>query len=219
MSKLIIFDFDGTIADSMWAWDELGEDTINENHLPLIDDYEDVIRTMSVPDFADYLSGIYPQLGNGKQILSNWHEKMVFKYCNQVSLKSGVREFLDYLKSNNYKLYLASATCYDVLNEALNHFDLKQYFDFILTEEIVGISKRNPQIYQVCIDRAKSDIDNTIVFEDAIHAVETVKNLGIKVCAIKDYSMRNHEEEIKKTADLYIEDYCNFNQLKNFILG
>ena len=217
MSKLIIFDFDGTIADSMWAWDELGRNALEENNIEVMPDYEEVIRTMSVPDFAKYLSGRYPELGSGSQLLADWHTKMVFNYCNRIALKGGVKTFLDFLKSNKFKLYLASATCYDVLIEALNHFGLKKYFDFILTEEIVGISKRSPDIYRLCMNKANSGIEDTIIFEDAVHAVYTAKNLGAKVCAIKDFSMRDHEDEIKKIADLYIKDYSDLDSLQKFV--
>jgi beta-phosphoglucomutase-like phosphatase (HAD superfamily) len=153
MNKLIIFDFDGTIADSMWCWDALGKDMMIANNIPIFDDYDKVIRTMSVPHFAIYMSKYYPQLGTSENIMNKWHEKMIFNYKTKVHLKKGVVPFLEYLKSMHYTLYLASATHLKVLSKALAHFQINHYFDFIITEETIGISKRDPKIYQICMDK------------------------------------------------------------------
>lgn len=214
---LIIFDFDGTIADSMWAWDELGRDTLEEYNLPPLPDYENVIRSMSVPDFSVYLSGKYPVLGTDGQLMSVWHRKMLYNYLNRVKLKEGIIPFLDYLKKNKYTVYLASATHYSILIQALEHFKLTEYFDFIITEEVVGISKRDPKIYDLCIKKANASKKDTIVFEDAVHAVKTIKAMGIKVCAVSDYSMRDHAGEVAEAADLVIDDFTDLDALIKFI--
>ena len=215
--KLILFDFDGTIADSMWAWDELGKITLSENGLPPIDNYEEIIRTMSVPHFSVYLANLYPSLGSADSLMAKWHEKMVYNYKNRVHLKKGIVEFLEYLKGNKYTVYLASATHYDILIQALEHFNLVKYFDFILTEERVGVSKRDPKIYNMCAEKVQCKTNEIYLFEDAVHAVKTAKNIGINVCAISDYSMRNSVAEIKQCADMYLDDFSDLNVLIHFI--
>lgn len=216
-NKLIIFDFDGTIADSMWAWDELGRVTMEEYGIPVPEDYESVIRTMSVPNFSVYLSGKHPVLGTAEELMASWHKKMVYNYRNRISLKPGILTFLDYLKERGYTLYLASATHYKVLMEAVKHFALEKYFDFIITEEIVGISKRDPKIYRMCMEKAGTDTGSTYLFEDANHAVKTAKTLGLNVCGIEDYSMRDHVDEVRAYSDLYLEDFSDLEALKTFI--
>lgn len=218
-NKLVIFDFDGTIADSMWAWDELGRVSLEENGLPLLENYEQIIRTMSVPHFSEYLSNIYPALGPSDKLMADWHKKMVYNYCNRIRLKSGIFTLLDYLKQQNYTIYLASATHYDVLIQAVRHFDLEKYFDFIITEERVGVSKRDPKIYRMCMERANCSIDNIYLFEDANHAVKTAKNLGVNVCGISDYSMREHVQEVKDNSDIYLNDFTDIETIKKFLEG
>ena len=217
MNKLIIFDFDGTIVDSMWAWDALGRETLQENLLPPLPDYENIIRTMSVPDFSRFLSKKYPSLAPSDKLMSAWHNKMIFNYFNRVSLKKGIIEFLDFLKQNGYTVFLASATKYEVLLEAVKHFNLEKYFDQILTEERVGATKREPKIYLDCAQMAGCDVKNVVLFEDAVHALKTAKSIGIKTCGISDYSMRAHIDEIKTTVDVYLDDFTDLNLLKNFL--
>jgi HAD superfamily hydrolase (TIGR01509 family) len=215
--KLIIFDFDGTIADSMWAWDELGRVTLEERGLPPLENYEAIIRTMSVPHFSEYLSKAYPSLAPAEELMAHWHEKMVYNYCNRVQLKAGIIELLDYLKAQGYLLYLASATHYKVLIQAVRHFDLEKYFDFIITEEVVGISKRDPKIYEMCVERSGCDLQHIYLFEDANHAVKTAKTLGVNVCGISDYSMRAHVDEVKSYSDIYMDDFTDMERIKAFL--
>ena len=215
--KLIIFDFDGTIADSMWAWDDLGENTLKENNIPLFSDYRDVIRTMSVLNFSSYLTKRFPELGDAKDLMDHWHDVMEYKYTHEVKLKKGIVEFLELLKSKGYILYLASATKYEVLMKAVKHFDLEKYFSFIITETIVGISKRDPKIYKLCEEKANVSSKDIRIFEDADHAIKTAKAAGYKVCAIEDKSMVKKVDYIKKTADLYLEDFTDTNKLLKFI--
>lgn len=216
-NKLIIFDFDGTIADSMWAWDELGRVTLEENGLPPLENYEAIIRTMSVPHFSEYLSKIYPSLAPAEKLMASWHEKMVYNYCNRIPLKAGIVALLDYLKAQGYILYLASATHYTVLIQAVRHFNLEKYFDFIITEEVVGISKRDPKIYQMCMEKSGCTLENIYLFEDANHAVKTAKTLGVNVCGISDYSMRDHVAEVKQNSDIYLDDFTDLDKIKVFL--
>lgn len=217
ISKLIIFDFDGTIADSMWAWDELGSDTLKENGLPPLKNYDKVIRTMSVPDFSVFLTDKYRELGAADELMAKWHDKMIYNYCNRVKLKNGIVEFLTFLKAEGYTVYLASATHLRVLTRAIEHFDLKKFFDFIITEEIVGVSKRDPKIYELCMEKAGSVPDTTYLFEDAVHAVTTAKKLGINVCALSDASMIEYKTDVMRNSDIYVDDFLNFDLLQKFV--
>ena len=215
--KLVLFDFDGTIVDSMWAWDELGKNTINERNLPPLRNYDSIIRTMSVPDFSVFLADYYPSLAPAKKLMAEWHEKMLVNYLNKIFLKKGVVSFLNYLRDTNHVIYLASATHFSILSKALDHFEIKSYFDYIVTEEQVGISKRNPMIYNLCAEKANCPKDKIYLFEDAIHAIETAKGIGINVCAVADASMRNSVDEIKHISDLYVEDFSDLMLLCKFL--
>ena len=217
MQKLILFDFDGTIADSMWAWDELGRVTLEEEGLPPLEGYEEIIRTMSVPDFSVYLAQRYPSLAPADALMARWHRKMICNYLHRIPLKQGIRPFLRYLKRKKYTVYLASATHYDVLMQALEHFRLTGYFEYILTEEQVGLSKRDPKIYRMCAEKAGCAAQDIYLFEDAVHAVRTAKDIGMHVCAVSDVSMRASREEIRRIADLYVEDFSDLAALKRFI--
>ena len=49
--------------------------------------------------------------------------------------------------------------------------------------------------------------DNTLVFEDAVYAIRTLKKAGYTVVGIEDYDSERDREEIIKLSDYYIRDY------------
>ena len=53
-----------------------------------------------------------------------------------------------------------------------------------------------------------SSLEETIVVEDALYAIQTAKNAGYFVIAIEDDSERRHKDDIIETADVYVKDHA-----------
>lgn len=69
----------------------------------------------------------------------------------------------------------------------------------------------------MCVKKSGYPIENIYLFEEANHAVKTAKLLGVNVCAISDYSMREHVDEVKKYSDLYLDDFTDLTSIKKFL--
>ena len=46
-----------------------------------------------------------------------------------------------------------------------------------------------------------------MIFEDALHAIETAKAAGFRVCGVYDDSAREDQEAIRRIADYYITSF------------
>lgn len=55
--------------------------------------------------------------------------------------------------------------------------------------------------------RLRSTKRDTVVFEDALHAIQTAKNAGFRVAAVYDPSAEADQEEIRRIADYYIRSF------------
>ena len=55
--------------------------------------------------------------------------------------------------------------------------------------------------------RLRSNKKDTVVFEDALHAIQTAKNAGFRVAAVYDPSAEEDQDAIRAIADYYIRSF------------
>ena len=207
--KTAIFDMDGTLIDSLMLWDilwslfgkEYGKDI---NFRPSLND-DKTVRTLILKDAMDLVHKNYGFGNSGEELLARANDIMNDFYATKVELKKGVREFLEYLKSQGVKMCIASATAPELLKTALDHCEITEYFQKIFSCADIGKGKEFPDIFLVCKDYFGGETEETWVFEDSLVAIETAAKIGMPTVGIYDkYNFGG--EEIKKIVNEYIAD-------------
>lgn len=87
---------------------------------------------------------------------------------------------------------------------------LLPYFSCLLTCSEVGAGKDRPDIYFAALAALSAKREETLVFEDAVHAIETAKAAGFAVAAVRDASMEAQAPRIRALADLYLDALSDF---------
>ena len=105
-------------------------------------------------------------------------------------------------------MYVATATDRHLAEAALRRTGLDGYFRGILTSQEVGVGKKDsPEIYERCMRRLRSNKKDTVIFEDALHAVRTAKAAGFRVCGVYDSFAPEDQEEMRRLCDYYITSF------------
>ena len=113
-------------------------------------------------------------------------------------------------------MYVATATDRPLVEAALRHAGIDGYFRGIITSREAGQTKREgPEIYERAMRRLRSNKKDTVVFEDALHAVQTAKAAGFRVAAVYDPSEPD-QEELRRLADYYITSYEEMFETTDF---
>ena len=190
--KLLIFDMDGTLLDSMKLWKYLGRIYLQSKGKLAQDNLEEVLDIMTLNESASYLKSTY-NLNESLDIIENQILDMIEdKYLNEIPLKEGVKEYLIQLNKMGYKMCILTTS----QRPAILHL-----FDKVYTDKDFELSKRNPQIYlQVCRDMNEKPQD-TVVFEDALYAVESAKLAHCKVVGIYDEYYKDDWNKIVSISD------------------
>jgi HAD superfamily hydrolase (TIGR01509 family) len=207
--KGAIFDMDGTLVDSLMVWDVLwsrfGEKFLNDPTFHPDTDADKAVRTMTLRDAMNFIHERYNIAESGAALLDTANEMMREFYFNDVKLKPGVREFLDYLTEKGVKMCIASATSTDLLDIAIDHCDLRKYFPKIFSCGAIGKGKDVPDIYLLALDYLGTDKAETWVFEDSYVALCTASGIGLPTVGIYDkYNFDTDKLEAKST--IYIPD-------------
>ena len=209
MIKGAIFDFDGTLVDSMFIWDTFGEDYLRTLGKEPKENLTETFKTFTLEQAAEYYREHYGVTLSVGEIVDGVNEMVTKIYRTKVTLKDGVREFLEVLKSQGVKMCVATVTDRPIVEDVLCNLGIRDFFTEIFTCAEVGYNKETPHIYRVALEALGTKKDETVVFEDALHALMTAKNDGFHVAGVYD----KHEARqiaMRAEADYYISDYKSF---------
>lgn len=215
MIKGAIFDLDGTLFDSMFIWDTIGEIYLRSIGYEPKENLNETFKTMSLYNAACYYKSEYGVTLSVDEIMDGVNRMVEKYYINEVQLKTGVYDFIKHLHNIGVKMCIATATDKYLVEAALKRCGIKECFSEIFTCTSVGHSKDEPDIYREALRHLATPKEDTFVFEDAIYAIRTAKKDGFRVVAIYDKSEEN-QAEIKSLCDYYITDYTDMQEFWKF---
>ncbi len=205
--KAIIFDLDGTLVDSMWMWKDIDIEYLGRYGYELPPELQKDIEGMSMTETAIYFKERFHIEQSLEEIKQEWLDMARDKYCYQVPLKNGVKEFLTYLKEKNIKIGIASSNGIELVQVVLKANGIDEYFDSVHTCCEVEKGKPNPDIYLLVADTLEVRPEECLVMEDVPMGILAGKRAGMRTCAIEDDFSMDQVQEKRKLADYYINDY------------
>lgn len=216
--KCAIFDFDGTLFDSMFIWDHVGEIYLRSLGKEPKPSMREDVRALSLYQSACYLQKEYDLALTTEQIMEDINQTIEHFYVHEVLPKPGVVVFLEQMKKAGILMCIATASNRSQIEAALRRCGMEHYFEAIFTCGEVGHGKDEPVIFRKAMEHFGADRSTTIVFEDAIHAVQTAKADGFPVVAVSDNSEKR-QNEIRTLSDCYIADFADTEDFWKFALA
>ncbi|MDP4118131.1 MAG: HAD family phosphatase [Bacillota bacterium] len=201
-----IFDLDGTLLDSMFMWNNIGEEYLRKREIEPKTNLNEKLKAMSLYQAACYYIKEYNLKDTAEDIIKDITHMIEHFYVDVVQPKPGVKNFLMCLADKGVKMCIATATDRHLAEVALARCNLLGYFGEIFTCACVGKGKDEPDIFLKCLDFLTTEKEFTFVFEDSLHAIETAKNVGFPLVGIYDSFSYDHAK-IKAVADYYIYSF------------
>lgn len=205
--KGVIFDLDGTLFDSMGIWKEVDIAFFRNHGMKMPSDYQDKIKDMHFRTMAIYTKERFHMRSSIDDIMNEWCELCYDKYANDVPLKAGVKEFLDYLKENKIKIAFATANTTELSEVCLKSNGIFDYFQTGAYLHETETDKSNPEVYFLACERLGLRPEECIVFEDLLAGIKGAVKGGFTVCGVYDSHSRKDTDKIKKIADYYINSF------------
>ncbi|MGI5885026.1 MAG: HAD family hydrolase [Candidatus Spyradocola sp.] len=205
-----IFDMDGTILDSMPIWDTVGADYLRAQGLPVPPGLRRDLAPLSMQQTARYFMERCGVPGPPERIIDGINARVADFYRFSAPAKPGAERLLSGLRARGVRLALATATDRPLVEAALRRTGLLSAFSCILTCSEVGVGKDRPDIYFAALRALHCPQASALVFEDALHAVETAKAAGFSVAVVRDASMDSQAPRLRELADLYLDSLSDF---------
>ena len=216
MLKGAIFDFDGTLFDSMFIWDTAGEVYLRSIGIEPRENLQKVLKTMSLLQSATYIREKYWVPLAIEEIMDGINRTVEDFYFHTVQPKEGVITFLEQMKTQGIKMCIATATDRYQVEAALKRCGMESFFSEIFTCTDVGHGKDEPIIFQKAMEYLGTTRADTVVFEDAYHAAKTAKADDFITVAVYD-SWENKQEELHSVSDCFLENFIQTEHFWKFV--
>ena len=205
-----IFDFDGTVFDSMHIWKGVKFQFFDRIGLVLTDEDKKDFAKLFLLDAIELAKTRFDLKMTDKELFDEFFTLIKEKYLLDTEPKNDIIEFLEKLKAKGVKMGIATATGEPALIAVLEKFNMLHYFQEIYSTYTVGASKTEPKVYDVVLNELGTDKETTWIFEDALYAAKTAKKAGYNVVGIYDKS-EFEQDELKNLVDIYIHNYSELD--------
>ena len=208
-----LFDFDGTLVDSMPAYVAVMLRILEENNIRYGNDIIKIITPLGYVGTAKYY---VEQLGLGMtqdDLIETMNQYAYNEYAHNIQAKTNVIETLKKLKEQGADLYVLTASPHSVLDVCLKRLGMFDLFTAIWSCEDFGTTKADPEIYKMAAERIGKPIEDILFLDDNYNADKTAVSVNMKVCGVYDMSSEVYTEEIKRISDHYIYDFSELLDL------
>jgi beta-phosphoglucomutase len=217
MFEAVIFDWDGTLADTRQVVVASFQKALSEVHCKISDKFiERRIGIGSAETFREILQST--KVPFDETLIKSLVEKKVqneIEMSDKVKLFAGSLELLESLHGK-VKFGLASMNDRAVINHMLKRTNTHRFFDAVVTADDIVNPKPNPEIFLKCALKLRSKPDKCVVVEDSIFGVEAAKKAKMGCIAVLT-GVYSQKELKKANPDLIIDSLKKKSEILNFI--
>jgi len=210
-----LFDFDGTLVDSMPTYVSSMLRILDENGISYSDDIVKIITPLGLNGTADYFLNLGVPLTK-EQLINVMCKYMLHEYVYNIPAKENVIKVLKKLKEQGACLNVLTASPHITLDACLKRLGIFDLFDNVWSCDDFSTTKADPEIYKMAAVRLGKRVEEVLFLDDNLNADLTAKKAGMLVCGVYDDSSKEYIDEIKKATDYYIYNFSELLQIKEF---
>ncbi|MBR2923048.1 MAG: HAD family phosphatase [Alphaproteobacteria bacterium] len=216
MQKLVIWDFDGVIADTEKLWVQSRVELLKE-YLGIDFTFEkamSLIGGMSDKDKDIVLKKL------GINVNNNFWKDALLRDKDKAKNGFALTEYIENIFSNKkIKQYIATGGILEKTKNKMKIVNIEKYFPYesVFTSDMVIKGKPEPDIFLLAAKKMGFKPEDCIVIEDSVAGLTAAQRAGMIPVAFVKYSKKYFLEDIKKLGIKNI--FEDMRDVENFILN
>ncbi len=181
--QLLIFDWDGTLADSLHHIVRAIRHASNELDFPAKSDEE--IKGIIGLGLEEALQRLYPTIDPKRQhaMAAQYRDYYLSTTSEGVELFPDVEDTMKLLHANGHDLAVATGKSRRGLDRALEDSGISQYFHYSRCADET-FSKPHPQMLEEIIDLFAVERERVLMIGDSEHDLQMAINAGVRSAAV-----------------------------------
>ena len=231
--KVIIFDLDGTLIDSIGVWNDIDRELIEElgtiefDNINIGKQRDTKLKEFSKSEdmYLDYCGFLKEKYGfkESKEEVKKRRYEIAQNYLKiKIDYKENAEKVIGYLKEKGFILAIATTTNHHTVDvyrtenmNLINKANLDDYFSLIFAKDVVKELKPNPEVHIKIMEELNVEPEECLIIEDSLIGVEAANNAGIEVVALYDKYSDADRDEINKLSEYHFDEYP---ELSTYIL-
>lgn len=207
-----LFDFDGTLVDSMPSYKKVMLQVLDGNDLEYPSDIVKIITPLGYQGTAVYFQNLGLEMETD-EIIALIMRYMLEEYQYHIQAKQNVIQTIKELKRRGADLHVLTASPHSLLDICLKRLGIYELFTNVWSCDDFNTGKDDPEIYQMAAQKIGKPVEEILFLDDNYNADKTAKTAGMKVCGVYDKSSDEYVEEMKGITDYFIYDFKELLEL------
>ena len=199
-----IFDCDGTLLDSLGAWD-IAERDLFAQAGDLTQEQEDELHASPFEEACRMFHERYGVWESTEAVFAHLNGYLLDFYRSAAEPLPGAVELVRTVHERGIPCAVVSSSPRRFLEAGLGRVGILDCFDCLVPTDEVGIAKTDPAIYRLAVERMGSDCATTWVVDDAPYAVAVVKRAGLNAIAPVNGQGAERRAQLEERADVVVE--------------
>ena len=205
--KKLIFDFDGTLVDSMKQWADKMIHILERNNIKYPSDIIDCITPLGDKGAIEYFINNLGLKVDVNEAVKEINDEALDWYLYEILAKDTVVPTLKILKEKCYSLNVLTASPHIMLDPCLRRNQMFDLFDNVWSCEDFSTTKADVNIYYKVAQRLNCEVCDCVFFDDNLGALTTAAKAGMMTVGVYDESAKSSKEKIAELCDAYIHKF------------
>lgn len=198
-----VFDCDGTLLDTLGAWDVAEHDLFAEAG-PMDDEEETFMHAAPIEEMCRILYEQHGVGGSAEAVLAHLDDILLPFYRDEAQPMPGAVEFVQLVREQGIPCVVLSSSPRRYLEAGLAHVGILDAFTELVTTDESGYSKQEFGIYERALTLLGCSAEEVWAVDDAPYAVEVMGRFGFRTIAPLNGANAARRRLLRKRATIVV---------------